>query len=180
MLETIDLADKAAQTAHELTMAIRIAVRTDQGSSELVRLRDVVKDVEALLHHKLRYLEFSAQCPDNLAIRGKRSEMIQLLMNLLSNAADALGEVESKKLSVHVLAKNGRIHLMVEDSGPGVPEKIRSLIFEPFYTTKPTGKGTGLGLAVVKAVTKRAGGELELDASPELGGARFTVILPAA
>ncbi len=180
MKETIDLADKAAQTAHELTQAIRIAVRTDQGTTELVRLRDVIHDVEALLHHKLRYLQFSADCQDNLAIRGKRSEMIQLVMNLLSNAADALSETEDKKLLVRVTSDGAQIRLSVEDSGPGVPEKIRSLIFEPFYTTKPTGKGTGLGLAVVKAVTKRAGGELELDSSPELGGARFTVLLPAA
>jgi signal transduction histidine kinase len=79
-----------------------------------------------------------------------------------------------------VLGQENQICLIVEDSGPGVPEKLQDMIFDPFYTTKPSGKGTGLGLAVVKTVIKRQNGILSVDQSPILGGARFRVMMPAA
>ncbi len=178
--ETIALADKAACTAEDLTHAIRVAVRTDDGAAGLFRVKEVIDDVLKLLHHKLKFLEVSCQCDEALAIRGKRSELIQLVMNLVSNAADAIGESSVKKLSVQLIKEHNQVKLSVEDSGPGVPEKLRPLIFDPFYTTKPSGKGTGLGLAVVRTVTKHHGGVLQVDDSPSLGGARFTVIMPAA
>jgi len=178
--ETIDLADKAAATAVDLTKAIRVAVRTDDGAIDLISVKAVIDDALTILHHKLKQLELSCECDPNLAIRGKRSELIQLVMNLASNAADAIAESASKKLAIRVENQNGQICLTVEDSGPGVPEKLRSLIFDPFYTTKPSGKGTGLGLAVVRTVTKHHGGTLTVDESPSLGGARFKVLMPAA
>jgi len=178
--ETIDLADKATATAVDLTATIRIATRTDDGTTELLAMKTVVDDVLILLNHKLKYLELSCHCDPNLAIRGKRSELIQLLMNLIANAADAITESSQKKLAIVVEDQDGQVSLTVEDSGPGVPEKIRSLIFDPFYTTKPSGKGTGLGLAVVRTVAKHQGGTLTVDISPTLGGARFKVLMPAA
>ncbi len=178
--ESLGLAGKAIKTSLDLTQAIRVAVRTDVGSQELFPLADVTEEVFLLLHHKLKYLEVEAFFDRTVAVKGKRSELIQLVMNLVSNAADSLKERGTKRLRVCLARKDDRITLSVEDSGPGVPEKIRSLIFQPFYTTKPSGQGTGLGLAVVQSVLKRHGGELVLDDSPDLGGARFTVELPAA
>jgi signal transduction histidine kinase len=178
--ETIDLADKAASTAVDLTQAIRVAVRTDDGAIGLLSVKSVVDDALTILHHKMKQLELSCECDPELAIRGKRSELIQLIMNLASNAADAIAESSPKKLSIRVEKQNDQICLTVEDSGPGIPEKLRAVIFDPFYTTKPSGKGTGLGLAVVRTVTKHHGGSLSVDVSPSLGGARFKVLMPAA
>jgi len=65
----------------------------------------------------------------------------------------------------------------VEDNGPGIPEASRNAIFDPFYTTKKQGEGSGLGLTVVLDLVRRMGGELRVGTSTELGGARFDVEL---
>ncbi|MFW7377214.1 MAG: ATP-binding protein [Oligoflexus sp.] len=178
--ETISLAEKATITAIELAQVIRVAVRTDDAAIGLVDIKAVVDDVLTILQHKLKHFELSCHCAPDLAVRGKRSELIQLIMNLLSNAADAIIDSEKKELAIHLENKDGKVCITVEDSGPGVPEKLRSMIFDPFYTTKPSGKGTGLGLMVVQTVAKHQGGSLSIDDSPKLGGARFTIMMPAA
>jgi signal transduction histidine kinase len=178
--ETIDLAEKATTTAIELTQAIRVAVRTDSGDISLLDLKSVLDDGLTILHHKLRYYEYTCRCDPGILVRGKRSEMIQLVMNLVSNAADAVADVSEKKLLIVAELKDGQVTLSVEDSGPGVPVNLRSVIFDPFFTTKPSGKGSGLGLAVVRSVIKHHGGSLSVDESPSLGGARFKVMMPAA
>ena len=73
---------------------------------------------------------------------------------------------------------DGGLRFIVSDTGPGVDPEVRQHIFEPFYTTKGVGNGTGLGLAVAYSLVKRHGGRIEVD-NPETGGAAFTVRLPA-
>jgi two-component system C4-dicarboxylate transport sensor histidine kinase DctB len=81
---------------------------------------------------------------------------------------------------MHLVARVDGAHFVLEfhDSGPGIPEELRSRILEPFFTTKPRGKGTGLVLAIVQRVVKEHGGTLAIDRSPVLGGARFAVRWP--
>jgi two-component system C4-dicarboxylate transport sensor histidine kinase DctB len=74
-------------------------------------------------------------------------------------------------------AAGDRIELSVEDEGPGVPEELRSHVFEPFFTTRSDRSG-GLGLAISKRLVDEAGGSLEVDSAPG-GGARFRVVVPA-
>jgi len=103
------------------------------------------------------------------------SELVQVLLNLLLNAADALnGEGQ-----VTVRAKNNPkgVRIEVEDDGPGVPEEVRERLFEPFVTTKEVGKGTGLGLAVCRGLVEGAGGTIGWDASLA-SGTRFVIELP--
>ncbi len=180
IVSSTELADKAAKTSSDLTTAIRVAVRTDANTRDLVVLADVIDDILVLLNHKLKHLEVQRDLDRSLSVMGKRSEIIQLIMNLVSNAADALALQDRKCLTIRVSLSDGKVLLSVEDSGPGIPEKIKAMIFEPFYTTKPSGQGTGLGLAVVRTILKHQQGELEVDTSPELGGARFRITMPAA
>jgi signal transduction histidine kinase len=72
-----------------------------------------------------------------------------------------------------------RAWISVEDDGPGVPDEAVGRILAPFYTTKPAGKGTGLGLPICKRIAEEHGGDLVVDRSPDLGGARFTLTIPA-
>jgi len=103
----------------------------------------------------------------------------QFVMNLVSNAADALVEAKAKgqcddpRIRVHAAVTDGEVCFEVHDSGPGIPEALRTKILEPFFTTKPRGQGTGLGLAIVQRVVKQHGGRLQIARSDALGGARF-------
>ena len=98
--------------------------------------------------------------------------------NLVRNALQALrGRERGGKVRVEARTTDEGYELRVEDDGPGVPERDREAIFDPYFTTK--GDGTGLGLAIVKKVVLEHGGEIRCEASP-LGGAAFVITLPAA
>jgi two-component system C4-dicarboxylate transport sensor histidine kinase DctB len=103
----------------------------------------------------------------------------QVLVNLFTNALDAMADSATRQLTVNVLRANGRAQIVVTDTGPGVPEEIRAHLFEPFFTTKPQGKGLGLGLAISEQIVREFGGELRAEA-PDAGGARFVIVLPLA
>jgi signal transduction histidine kinase len=103
-------------------------------------------------------------------------QMTQVLLNLLLNAAQAMSERGTLRLS---LEREGdhQVKLTVADSGHGIPPDILPRIFEPFFTTKEKGKGTGLGLTVVKGIVQEHGGSIGVDSEPGQG-ATFTLILP--
>jgi len=116
-----------------------------------------------------------------LVVSGHPPLLEQVLVSILGNARDALGDTLEKSRTVEVSAgrgAEGRVWVRVADNGPGVPEAIRDRIFEPFFTTKPEGQGTGLGLAVSYGIVRDAGGTLTLK--PGGPGATFEIDLPAA
>lgn len=100
-------------------------------------------------------------------------ELVQVLTNLLSNARQASPEVE-----VSARVAGAMVELEVRDFGAGVSETIRSRLFEPFFTTRPVGQGTGLGLFLSRGIAERAGGSLELAATGPTGSL-FRLRLPA-
>ena len=102
-----------------------------------------------------------------------RALLTQVLLNLLRNAGEAMGERGCLTVEVHAEAR-ARLRIVVADTGPGIPPDRASTIFDPFFTTKE--RGTGLGLAVARAAVLAHGGDLTLE--PAAGGARFVVSLP--
>jgi two-component system NtrC family sensor kinase len=106
-------------------------------------------------------------------------QLVQVLLNLILNAADALQGREGGRVSVVARGSEGSVRVEVEDNGDGVPADIAEHIFEPFFTTKEVGKGTGLGLSVCQGLVAAAGGSLTLDPTPTRG-ACFIVQLPVA
>jgi signal transduction histidine kinase len=109
------------------------------------------------------------------------SELEQVLINLLKNAAQTLYSCDHTgapaKIEVRTSSNDSFAEITVSDNGPGIPEKIRARIFEPFFTTKEVGAGTGLGLAVSYAiVTERHGGKMRVEC-PDAGGTCFTIQL---
>ena len=101
----------------------------------------------------------------------------QVIVNLVMNALQAGGGREGRVTVRTATAENDRIVLEVEDNGPGIPEGVREHVFKPFYTTKPAGMGTGLGLPTSKRIVEFHGGTLELVCS-EPGNTLFRVTLP--
>jgi signal transduction histidine kinase len=102
----------------------------------------------------------------------------QVLMNLLGNARQAMESSEKgRTLTVRTRRHAEMVEIHVIDDGPGIPAEITAKIFDWFFTTKPPGEGTGLGLAVSREILQAHGGNLRLDDTPG-GGATFTLELP--
>jgi signal transduction histidine kinase len=109
-----------------------------------------------------------------------RRKLSQVLLNLLVNSAEAMDDAHTEKPWVLVATEKigDSVQIAVQDNGPGISAEVASRLFEPFVTSKPIGKGTGLGLALSREYVASFGGRLELQ--PTGAGARFSILLPAA
>jgi signal transduction histidine kinase len=108
-------------------------------------------------------------------VMGNAGHLNQVFMNLITNAAQAIkGKGD---IYVTVRADSTHVKVVIRDTGPGIPEDVRSKIFDPFFTTKPVGEGTGLGLSISHGIVQKHHGTIEVDSKPG-EGATFTVELP--
>jgi C4-dicarboxylate-specific signal transduction histidine kinase len=111
----------------------------------------------------------------DLFVECRGAQISQVLLNLLSNAYDAVEGAPVRRVRITTDAVNGEVRIAVTDSGPGIPAEVAHRIMEPFFTTKQIGRGTGLGLSVSKGIAEAHGGRLTLDhSSPET---RFVLTL---
>jgi len=118
--------------------------------------------------------------PDLPRVRADRSQVEQVIVNLVVNARDAMSRRGRLTISTrHATPPGAFTALTVEDTGEGIAPEILERIFEPFFTTKPVGRGTGLGLATVYGIVKQSGGDIQVQSAPARG-ARFTVLLPTS
>lgn len=122
-------------------------------------------------YHATLHKEFG-EVPE---IRCYPQKLSQVFMNLIVNAAHALGE--KGEITVSTWQENDAAYISVADTGSGIPEETLSQIFEPFFTTKEVGKGTGLGLSISREIVRAHGGEITVESSVGTG-TTFTVILP--
>jgi PAS domain S-box-containing protein len=110
---------------------------------------------------------------------GDANQLIQVFLNLISNAEQAIHEVRpSGRIQVRLGQTGSRIYVTVQDDGAGIKPDALPKIFDPFFTTKRPGGGTGLGLSICMSIIREHGGNIEVEALPA-GGAAFTVFLPA-
>jgi two-component system, NtrC family, sensor kinase len=127
---------------------------------------------------KMVGLQFETSVDRDLpTISGNLGNLQQVFTNLLLNAIQATPQGGSISMRVERAPIPGFISFAIQDSGAGIPPEIQHKIFEPFFSTKEVGKGTGLGLAVTYAIVKRHGGRIEVSSEPGQG-ATFTVLLP--
>jgi CheY-like chemotaxis protein len=113
-------------------------------------------------------------------ILADEDQLHQVMLNLIINAQQALQDCplpRSLRIATRFDAAADAIRITVADNGPGIPEGLRARIFEPYFTTKPVGVGTGVGLAVSAGIAEAHGGALSVDCPPE-GGTVFTIALP--
>lgn len=138
-------------------------------------------DINALVHEVTHLYEESARLETHLAealppVAGDPALLRQVLVNLIKNAQEAVGEGVEPHIRVLTLRHGDHVDLCVEDNGPGFPDELKSRMFEPYATTKP--KGTGLGLPVVKKIVEEHHGSITVS-NMENGGAQVCVRLPA-
>lgn len=138
--------------------------------------------VRVTAHERRRGQELVTDVADLPLVRLGAAELGQLLVNLLVNASHAVAPEGTAEKRIVVRASrddSGRVVVEVTDTGSGMPPHIARRAFEPFFTTKPPGLGTGLGLAVTRAVVTDAGGEIQLETAVG-AGTTVRVVLPAA
>ncbi len=122
--------------------------------------------------------ELSLELPDELAVTGFEGYVHQILVNLIQNAADALEGQADRRIGIDTEMSGGKVRIRVHDSGPGLADDQLLRVFDPFYTTKPVGKGTGLGLYIsYKLATEQCHGQLSVRNHPQ-GGAEFVFEIP--
>ena len=119
---------------------------------------------------------YNNQCKDNILLSGNRGKMQQVLMNLLSNAKDAISEQDDKKIEITLRQLENNLEIRIQDNGPGIPKDIQDKIFDPFFTTKEVNKGTGIGLSLVHNFIKEMKGDVVIDNGAQ--GAVFIIHLP--
>lgn len=193
--QNLEEIDKAALRATNVVRQILSFSRQDPAKRETVALASVVDEAMKLLRAGLRAnitveTEYDADLPP---VSADSTQIHQIVMNLATNAADAIGDkpgVLKLKISMMeadgggVLAKSlpkpGRyVCLSLSDNGSGIDAVTAGRIFEPFFTTKPRGRGTGLGLSVVHGIVQQHGGAITVESKPDQG-TTFFIHLPVA
>ncbi len=176
--------EDAAQRCAKIVRSFLDMARQRKTERRSVHLAQLVEEALDLLSYHLKSagVTVETQFPEAFAPAWIDSDQIhQVVVNLLVNACQALeGDGQSSRL-ILIAARHddhGRaVRLMVSDNGPGIAPAIRSRIFDPYFTTKPAGHGSGIGLAVSRGFVEAHGGTLDLEDSP-LGGASFVMRLP--
>jgi PAS domain S-box-containing protein len=158
--------------------------RSDTPETETHAVTDLLADVTDFISRvvpsniTLRRHGFPPDTPAvgaHARIPASRDGMIELLQNLVSNAADAMGGRGAVDIAVE--AGHTEVAITVADTGPGMDAETRAQLFDPFFSTKPVGEGTGLGLSVAHGIVSGWGGRIDVDSAPD-AGTRVAVRLP--
>lgn len=192
--ESLDQILAAGERASNLTRSLLAFSRKQLMSPKTLNLNDILRNMETLLRRIIGedvQLKTSFK-EDPLLIHADSGQIEQVLINLATNARDAMPsggllaitserhEMESDFVRSHGYGKPGpHLLLTVSDSGVGMDEETRRNIFEPFFTTKEVGKGTGLGLAIVYGIVKQHNGYINVYSEPGKG-TTFRIYLPIA
>jgi two-component system NtrC family sensor kinase len=167
---------EGAERARKIVRDLRVFARTDTDVWQAVDLRDELESSLTLVNHLLKeritvHRRFGALPP----VECVRSQIDQVFLNLLANAAQAI--TGPGAITIETRVDDTVAVVAVSDTGAGIAPDVIGRIFDPFFTTKPVGEGTGLGLSISYEIVKKHGGEIRAD-SPAGGGATFTVRLP--
>lgn len=160
----------------EIVKSLRQFTGLNQAKLKDVRIQEVARSVTTILHAKLKdSYRVELDIPEELTLYGDVVGINQILMNLMTNAIDAM----PKGGTIRISAKEDADSVVVEvrDSGAGIPREILDKIFDPFFTTKEVGKGTGLGLYIVNKEMERYQGKVVVNSIPAHGTA-FELIFP--
>ncbi|HPH96351.1 MAG TPA: histidine kinase dimerization/phospho-acceptor domain-containing protein [Anaerolineaceae bacterium] len=165
----------------EIIRALLTYARASTGDTDAFDLNDIVRDTLLLTEHQLKNFsniniitEFGNDLPP---LYCNRNQITQMLINLLTNARDAIKDGGDITIRTSLDPETRRLVIQVSDTGCGIPEPVLDKIFNPFFTTKPLGQGTGLGLSTVIGIVRAHGGEIKVLSKPG-EGTTFSVLLP--
>ena len=161
--------------------------RESEIKTEHLDIRDLIVETLKLAQNriKLKGIKVETVFPENMPpIHGDRQQLVQVFLNLILNAVDAMDKGGILKISTPHSKLPDFITIKFEDNGCGIPHHMLSSIFDPFFTTKSTGHGTGLGLSVSKGIIEKHGGDISAESRTGVGTAFYTSLpiakIPAA
>jgi two-component system cell cycle sensor histidine kinase/response regulator CckA len=174
-------AREGAERVARIVRDLRTLARMEDDRSELIDLSGLLDSACVLVESELKSRARLVKVYDAvLPVEGNASRLSQVFVNLLLNAAQAIaeGNVSGNDVSVHTfMDEDGMIGVDVTDTGVGMSSAVQARCFDPFYTRKPVGQGTGLGLTTCLAIVHHMGGTITVE-SAEGRGSRFRVKLP--
>lgn len=172
--------EDASQRINDLVGSVKSYTHMDQATErQEVDIHKGINNTLVMLNHKLKRanIEVIKNYEQDLVKPCIYvSEMNQVWTNLIDNAIDALENAAERKLEIETRQDGSLIKITITDSGPGIPESVIDNIFDPFYTTKSIGKGTGLGLDVVQQVISQHNGSINVESTP--GRTAFKICIP--
>jgi PAS domain S-box-containing protein len=173
----------AAERCGRIVKSFLAMARQKPPQREAVDVNAVASGALEMVSYGLRSSDIAVDLklqPDLPAVSGDKDLLSQVIANLLINAQQALMDRPApREIRIHTGLTGDRVTIMVSDNGPGVPPDLMRRIFDPYFTTKPAGVGTGIGLSICRNVVEAHGGTVSLINQPD-GGARFDISLPVA
>jgi PAS domain S-box-containing protein len=179
----LDLTHRQARRAARIVQNLLEFSRPAAPQKRTLDVSNLIERTLQLHDHSLRRnhveVEFHPQ-PGSLPVVGDANQLIQVFLNLISNAEHAIREVrESGRIQIRIGRIGAQVTITVQDDGVGIQPDAIPKLFDPFYTTKRPGGGTGLGLSICTAIVREHGGSIDVETLP-VGGSAFTVFLPLA
>src|SRR5690606_15752784 len=160
----------------ELVVNLRNFSRLDRARVDRVNLNECLESAltigRNLIKQKAEVVRHYGDLPE---VECAASQINQVLLNILTNAAQAIDEFG--EITVATRVQDEQVEISIRDNGCGMPESVRARIFDPFYTTKPVGQGTGLGLSISYQIIEQHGGAIEVSSTPG-AGTEFILRLP--
>jgi PAS domain S-box-containing protein len=182
LFDILDNSFSGARRIRKIVEGMRSFSHIGSGETSLVDLSKVVTAAAEIAHHQVQPVaRLVRRLEPTGRVEGDESQLTQVLVNLLVNAAQAIdpGDADRNRVEITLAMAGGQVELSVADTGPGVPDDVKPRIFDPFFTTKPVGTGTGLGLSVCHSIVTRHGGTLMVEDRPG-GGCLVRMRLPVA
>ncbi len=181
MLEMERIAEQIGHSTKRISSLVRAIKEYSYMDQSPVQAVDIVHGIETtltILDHKLRkgITVKRVIAPDLPLVTANGSELNQVWTNLIDNAADAMKG--KGVLTIRATRDEDSVVIEIGDNGPGIPKDLQSHIFEQFFTTKPVGQGTGLGLDAVRRIVRKLNGAVSFSSAP--GDTRFQVRIPNA
>lgn len=150
---------------------------SDSDNKKVLSARAIINECNELieLKSKRHQIDIKLVSENDFQFYGNEIEVEQVIINLLTNAVDAIKELDERWIHIEITSSG---QIIVTDSGAGIDEKVLLKLFEPFYTTKAIGEGTGLGLSISKAIVEDHAGTLSYDSTQK--NTTFIITLPVA
>lgn len=163
-------AKRCAEIVKDLLSYVYVPADDKILSSQTSEITEVLKRVKNLFAHSLQNTTIQITINDGLKpFKIPFNKFQQVLSNIIKNSIDAMEDQPVKEINIKAYYESERNHIIIQDTGPGIPSNYINKIFDPFFTTKQVGKGTGLGLYVCKSIIKECNGEIFLNSEVNVG-----------